>query len=345
VLDPPPAPLPGESATGGSPSGELTTVDRPPGAVAASVPPGPGGVPGVLFAAYRQAERVLAASAPRCQLGWPMLAAIGRAASGHAGGGQVDAHGRTLGRLLGPRLDGSAGLPRIPDSDGGALDDDRVWDRAVGPMQIVPSVWRRYGADGDGDGQRDPNDIFDAALTAGRYLCAGNVDLAVPAQQTTALYRFSHSDSYVSAVRAFFAEYARGTRAEPHVVPGPAARPRVRSAAKPGHVVAAGKRQSGRANAPKPDTPKPDTPKSLAPHRTADRGPPSTRRALPPERLAAGQRTEEPTSAPTTPPAAQGGYQVPIIILPPTQSLGPNSVGSNSPSPYSPYSAGSAPSG
>jgi membrane-bound lytic murein transglycosylase B len=36
----------------------------------------------------------------------------------------------------------------------------------------------RYGADGDGDGVRDPDDLDDAAAAAAAYLCANGRDTA-----------------------------------------------------------------------------------------------------------------------------------------------------------------------
>lgn len=157
----------------------------------------------------------MAATAPGCRLRWPLLAALGRAESGHAGGGRVDASGRTLGRILGPRLDGSPGLPLVVDTDGGALDRDPAWDRAVGPMQLLPSVWRRYGADGDEDGRVDPDDVFDAALSAGRFLCAGGADLADPEQLAAAVLRYRQSPRYLAAVRSWSDGYTRARRTDP----------------------------------------------------------------------------------------------------------------------------------
>ncbi|HTF51688.1 MAG TPA: hypothetical protein VK735_29940, partial [Pseudonocardia sp.] len=90
-----PQPLPDESATGGSSAGELSFTDPAAGAASpATVPPGPSGIPGVPLAAYRHAEQVLGVTQSVCQLHWPLLAAIGRAESGNARGGQVDAAGR-----------------------------------------------------------------------------------------------------------------------------------------------------------------------------------------------------------------------------------------------------------
>ena len=220
-----PAPLPGESATGGADDGRLTIVDPPPGShpVRATAPPGPDGLPGVPLAAYRHAEQVLGLAQPGCRLHWPLLAAIGRAESGNAQGGNVDVSGHTIGRILGPRLDGSPGLSRVPDTDRGELDGDPTVDRAVGPMQLLPSTWRRYAADGDGDGRMQPDDVFDAALTAGRYLCAGGADLDDADQLGTAVFRYRHSADYVSAVRGWAADYARGAAQVPLLAPVPRA--------------------------------------------------------------------------------------------------------------------------
>ena len=39
------------------------------------------------------------------------------------------------------------------DTDGGELDKDTVYDRAVGPMQFIPSTWAVVKVDADGDGE------------------------------------------------------------------------------------------------------------------------------------------------------------------------------------------------
>ncbi|TNC20912.1 lysozyme family protein [Amycolatopsis alkalitolerans] len=86
-----------------------------------------------------------------------MLAAIGQVESQHADNGNLDPSGTTLTPILGPRLDGTNGFAAIRDTDGGALDGDKTWDRAVGPMQFIPSAWRRYGVTIDGAGPPNPN--------------------------------------------------------------------------------------------------------------------------------------------------------------------------------------------
>ena len=45
-------------------------------------------------------------------------------------------------------------------------------------MQFIPSTWSVVGVDADGDAQRNPQDIDDAALATAVYLCSGDDDLA-----------------------------------------------------------------------------------------------------------------------------------------------------------------------
>ncbi|WP_409468695.1 lytic transglycosylase domain-containing protein [Streptomyces sp. HC307] len=197
-----------------------------------------GALPASVFAAYRRAETRLAHSAPGCRLRWQLLAAIGQVESGQAGGGRVDADGTTLTPIRGPRLDGVS-FALIRDSDGGAYDGDVVYDRAVGPMQFIPSTWAVWGADGNGDGRADPHNIFDAALAAGRYLCAGGRDLSVPGDLDAAILGYNHSRAYLRTVRAWFAYFLEGHRVVPDAVaaggasPEPESSPPVRREASP----------------------------------------------------------------------------------------------------------------
>ncbi|WP_258222892.1 lytic murein transglycosylase, partial [Microbacterium sp. HMWF026] len=92
-------------------------------------------------------------------------------AHGTHSGGSLGADGYPDPPIRGIALDGSASAA-IADTDGGVLDGDAVWDRAVGPLQFIPATWQRWGADANGDGAADPNQIDDAALGAARYLCA-----------------------------------------------------------------------------------------------------------------------------------------------------------------------------
>ncbi|MFD5578118.1 lytic murein transglycosylase [Streptomyces pseudogriseolus] len=172
------------------------------------------GIPATVLRAYRAAETSVARTDPGCRLPWELLAAIGKVESGQARGGAVDRDGTTLGRITGPALDGR-GFALIRDTDGGAHDGDTVYDRAVGPMQFLPSTWARWGTDGSGDGRADPNNIFDAALAAGHYLCAGDRYLRRPPDLDRAILSYNHSHSYLRLVRYWLAFYRNGV----HTVP------------------------------------------------------------------------------------------------------------------------------
>ncbi|MET7688361.1 lytic murein transglycosylase [Streptomyces sp. NPDC005483] len=196
----------------------LRTREREPGAsVRGAAVRGAGAgatLPASVFAAYRRAEAELARTAPGCRLRWQLLAAIGQVESGQARGGRVTADGTTVAPILGPRLDGGA-FAVVPDTDGGAYDGDPAYDRAVGPMQFIPSTWARWGTDGNGDGRADPGNVFDAALAAGRYLCAGGRDLSDPAALDRAVLGYNHSEAYLRTVRAWYAYYLEGHRVVP----------------------------------------------------------------------------------------------------------------------------------
>ncbi|MFG3307384.1 lytic murein transglycosylase [Streptomyces wuyuanensis] len=170
---------------------------------------GGGALPAGVFAAYRRAESELAGSAPGCGLRWQLLAAIGQVESGQAHGGRVGPDGTTVTPILGPRLDGN-GFARITDTDGGAYDGDTVYDRAVGPMQFIPSTWAVWGTDGNGDGRADPSNVHDAALAAGRYLCAGGRDLSDPADLDRAILGYNRSAAYLRTVLAWFGHFLQG---------------------------------------------------------------------------------------------------------------------------------------
>lgn len=167
------------------------------------------GIPPVALAAYARATLALQDERPSCRLGWTTLAAIGSIESGHGthGGAVLGADGRPSVPIIGPALDGYgvAAIPATPEST--AWHGDLVWDHAVGPMQFLPSSWARWAADGDGDGSADPHDIDDAAVAAGRYLCADGSDLSTAQGWRDAVLSYNHSEDYLDSVLALADAY------------------------------------------------------------------------------------------------------------------------------------------
>jgi hypothetical protein len=171
------------------------------------------GIPNAALKAYSRAQQVLAQADPSCHLPWTLVAAIGRVESNHGrfGGNALNAQGVAIPGIFGPRLDGSSGMARISDTDAGSFDGDGAFDRAVGPMQFIPGTWRAMGVDGDGDGVRNPQDIDDAAMSTGVYLCSGKTDLADASDLNAAILRYNHSQQYVDLVTSIAKAYAGGS--------------------------------------------------------------------------------------------------------------------------------------
>ncbi|MGV9705114.1 lytic transglycosylase domain-containing protein [Streptomyces sp. NPDC003483] len=172
------------------------------------------GIPATVLDAYKRAESSLREAKPGCNLPWELLAAIGKVESGQARGGRVDANGTTFSPILGPKLDGN-GFALIADTDHGAFDGDSAYDRAVGPMQFIPSTWAWAGRDGNGDGKKDPNNVYDAALAAGHYLCRSDRDLSVQAQMNAAILSYNNSTAYLNTVLSWLEYYRKGTHEVP----------------------------------------------------------------------------------------------------------------------------------
>lgn len=167
------------------------------------------GIPPRALAAYAGASLVLAREQPGCGVSWATLAAIGRVETGHGthGGSAIDADGVARPRIVGPPLSGGDTLV-VRDTDGGALDGDDRWDRAVGPMQFIPETWRAVGRDGSGDGVADINQIDDAALSAGVYLCRAGGDLTTTQGWIDAVHAYNPNVAYNNRVAAAADRYA-----------------------------------------------------------------------------------------------------------------------------------------
>ncbi len=230
-------------------------------------------IPLVALNAYVIAARVQEEENPRCQIGWWMLAGIGKIESihGHFGQSTLDVNGDTTEKITGPALDGRvlegaeflvAGselpdasdrtevieievsvptaddsptelpptnepsadaasvattpadavaaapvpvvkrLALIKDSDGGRLDGDATYDRAVGPMQFIPQTWNQYDSDANLDENSDPNNIYDAALASARYLCTAAGSMATADGQARGFFAYNHDLEYSANVAA-----------------------------------------------------------------------------------------------------------------------------------------------
>jgi membrane-bound lytic murein transglycosylase B len=215
-------PVAAVTAPQSGPSGPaVVAVARPPtslhiAAAAMSAPPptlvvnpsGALGIPTMALSAYRNAQKIMAASYPSCGVSWNLLAGIGRIESMHANGGATDARGTAVRPIYGPALNGA--LPGneviVQSSIGGQV----TYARAMGPMQFLPSTWARYASDGDGDGVADPQNLYDSTLAAARYLCSGGLDLRDQSQVMSAILRYNNSLPYARNVLGWAAAYATG---------------------------------------------------------------------------------------------------------------------------------------
>ncbi len=67
---------------------------------------------------------------------------------------------------------------------------------AVGWMQFLPSTWKRYAVDANGDGVADPYNPADAIFTAARYLHAAGASQSL----SNAVFAYNHAGWYVQSV-------------------------------------------------------------------------------------------------------------------------------------------------
>ena len=207
ALAPPSALLPGTNTAGAGASGAPTVSSW-----ANSLGPRTN-IPPIALQAYGMADLTMRQVDPQCHLSWVTIAGLARIESNHGRyrGAHIEPNGDIEPRIVGVPLDGTSGNRTISDTDGGLLDGDPTLDRAVGPLQFIPSTWVKWRADGNGDGRGDPDNLFDAALAAGRYLCAGGRDLASGQGWRSAVLSYNNSDDYGRRVYAAAEAYATGT--------------------------------------------------------------------------------------------------------------------------------------
>ncbi|GJF22156.1 lytic transglycosylase domain-containing protein [Streptomyces sp. HO565] len=286
-----------DSATGNSPYyTDLPPLNSPSPAPTVGTPvsrgPAEAGIPATVLDAYKKAESELRRTKPGCNLPWQLLAAIGKVESGQARGGRVDANGTTTSQIIGPQLDGN-GFALIKDTDNGVYDGNSSYDNAVGPMQFIPSTWAWAGRDGNGDGKKDPNNVYDAALAAGHYLCRNGWDLSDQADLNRAILSYNNSQEYLHTVLSWLEYYRKGT----HEVPdGTGALPVGRSDAD--SAVTGQSPSPAVTGAPGRPT-APQTPGTSTPAPGNPTGP------VKPTPPGAGSPSPTPPTAPATPPPTQ----------------------------------------
>ncbi|GAA5043153.1 lytic transglycosylase domain-containing protein [Nocardia callitridis] len=171
-------------------------------------------IPATALEAYGYAAAVMRQSRPECGIAWTTVAGIGSVESKHGAhdGSRLRADGTVDPPIIGIPLDGAPGVAHVTDTDGGALDGDQVYDRAIGPLQFIPETWRRWGVDANGDGVVDPQNIDDAALTAARYLCASGGDLTSQQGWQQAMLTYNQSTNYLHTVRYRASAYSVGRK-------------------------------------------------------------------------------------------------------------------------------------
>ena len=193
-----------------------------PGVIAPAVPEGSAdsvvsgassnGIPAPALSAYQRGAQIINAADKSCNIPWELIAAIGRVESDHGryNGNTLTESGVSKPGIFGIALNGKNGTQAIQDTDGGQLDEDKVFDRAVGPMQFIPSTWQVVKVDADGDDKRNPQDMDDAALATAVYLCSGKDNLSNRKGQEAAVYRYNHSQDYVNLVLRIMEAYSNG---------------------------------------------------------------------------------------------------------------------------------------
>ena len=170
------------------------------------------GIPAPALAAYQRGAQIIDAADKSCNIPWELIAAIGRVESDHGryGGNKLTESGVSKPGIYGIALNGKNGTQAINDTDGGELDNDKVYDRAVGSMQFIPSTWQVVKVDADGDSKRNPQDIDDSALATAVYLCSGKDNLSQRKGQEAAVFRYNHSQEYVNLVLRIMEAYSSG---------------------------------------------------------------------------------------------------------------------------------------
>jgi len=167
------------------------------------------GIPARALAAYAGGAVRLALTWPECGVTWNTLAGIGWVESHHGElfGDYINDDGFMSVPIFGVPLVGD-GTMNIPDFDDGNFDGSAEYDRAVGPMQIIPQTWAAWHVDGNGDGNPDGQQIDDSVVSSANYLCFSSDTMTTPEGWRQGLWGYNQLDSYADDVRDKANEYA-----------------------------------------------------------------------------------------------------------------------------------------
>ena len=167
------------------------------------------GIPVRALSAYAGAALWKAAQMPACGISWNTLAAIGYVESRHGsyGGAVIAPDGEISPPIYGVALAGGS-TQHIPDSDNGKFDKDEQYDRAIGPMQMIPESWKNWRTDANADHHRDPHNMFDAVMAAANYLCRASPDMVGEPGWRAGIASYNSAPSYLHAVARAAIEYA-----------------------------------------------------------------------------------------------------------------------------------------
>ncbi|MEC4615199.1 lysozyme family protein [Tsukamurella tyrosinosolvens] len=164
----------------------------------AAIHSGPYLTPTTALESYSWAALVMGKNAPRCQLGWATLAAIGRITSDH---GTSRSHSLGDDAVVRPSFR-EAQKPAAKDTDGGFYDGDAYADLLMGPLLFAPTVWEQWAITASSDTSTPPNpdNLDDAALTLGRLLCGAGADMSTPEGWQKAVASYNPDPRFIEAV-------------------------------------------------------------------------------------------------------------------------------------------------
>ena len=154
----PPSSAPVAAADPGSGITQLVDPDWAASTAAAT------GIPERALLAYAGAAIVKANAMPGCGLSWTTLAGDRRDRERPRPARRLGRSARTAPwprRSSASRSTGSTPR-RSPTATTARSTATPTFDRAVGPMQLIPQTWRNWHTDGNGDGVEDPQNIDDA---------------------------------------------------------------------------------------------------------------------------------------------------------------------------------------